>query len=105
MIPHERSLVEKFKDKPFALLGVDSDKDLEQYRTQAKQEGVTWRSFHDETTEGPIATRWNIHGWPTVYLIDHLGVIRHVDPEHAALDAALDELVAAAVKDAGQGKH
>jgi hypothetical protein len=25
MIPHERSLVEKWKDKPFALIGVNSD--------------------------------------------------------------------------------
>ncbi len=28
MYPHERSLVEEMKDKPFALIGVNSDKEL-----------------------------------------------------------------------------
>jgi hypothetical protein len=27
------------------------------------------------STAGPIATRWNVHGWPTAYLIDHEGKI------------------------------
>jgi hypothetical protein len=31
MIPHERSLVERLKDKPFALLGVNSDVDKSYY--------------------------------------------------------------------------
>src|SRR5438477_5190103 len=97
MIPHERSLVEKFKDQPFALLGVNSDQDLAQYKERARKEGVTWRSFWDERPGGPIATRWHIQGWPTVYLIDHLGVIRNVDPDQD-LDAALEALVAAAAK-------
>lgn len=97
MIPHERSLVAKYKDKPFALLGVNSDEDLEQYRKLAQQEGVTWRSFWDESTSGPIATRWNVQGWPTVYLIDHEGVIRYRDiAGEQAIDAAVAELVARA---------
>ncbi len=29
MYPHERSLVKRLKDQPFALLGVNSDEDLE----------------------------------------------------------------------------
>ena len=53
MIPHERSLVEKWKDKPFALIGVNSDgtneeEGLKKFLEQAKEMGVTWRSFQDE---------------------------------------------------------
>ena len=32
MYPHERSLVEKFKDRPFVILGVNSDDDREQLK-------------------------------------------------------------------------
>ena len=30
MYPHERSLVERLKDKPFALIGVNSDTDKDE---------------------------------------------------------------------------
>jgi hypothetical protein len=97
MIPHERSLVQQHKDKPFALVGVNSDPDLDKYRELAKQDGVTWRSFWDQTTDGPIATRWNVQGWPTIYLIDHEGVIRHRDIYgEEAISNAVAELVHAA---------
>ena len=96
MYPHERSLVKKFANKPFALIGVNSDRDLEALRPVLKKENITWRSFWNgpKGPPGPIATRWNVTGWPTIYLIDHEGVIRckghHID------DALLDELVEAA---------
>ena len=32
MYPHERSLVKKLKDQPFALIGVNSDRDLEKLK-------------------------------------------------------------------------
>ena len=32
MYPHERSLVERMKDKPFALIGVNSDVDKKKLR-------------------------------------------------------------------------
>jgi hypothetical protein len=97
MIPHERSLVENYKDKPFVILGVNSDADLDAYRKQAKEAGVTWRSFHDGAPPGPIATRWRVEGWPTLYLIDHEGVIRHRDIYgEEALDQAIAALVAKA---------
>ena len=94
MIPHERSLVEKHKDKPFAILGVNSDRDLEQYRKLAKQEGVTWRNFWDQNTEGPIATRWNVHGWPSIFILDEDGVIRARDLRDDAMEKKVVELLA-----------
>ena len=38
MYPHERSLVEKLKDKPFVILGVNSDKDREKPKKLAEAE-------------------------------------------------------------------
>ena len=44
-----------------------------------QKEQITWRSFWNgkDGTGGPISTEWNVHGWPTLYIIDHKGVIRH----------------------------
>ena len=78
MYPHERSLVKKLEGKSFALLGVNSDKDREMLKPTLAKEQITWRSFWNGAggTAGPIASAWNVSGWPTLYLIDHKGVIR-----------------------------
>jgi hypothetical protein len=76
MYPHERSLVEKFQGKPFVILGINSDSNREIVKTVSVKEKLTWRSFWDGgSTDGPIASQWNVTGWPTLYLIDHKGLI------------------------------
>jgi Thioredoxin-like len=104
MYPHERSLVKKLADKPFALVGVNSDPDLEKLKPVLAEERITWRSFWNgkEGTGGPISTEWNVHGWPTLFVIDHKGVIRHKylgSPGEEKLDAAIDKLVEEAEKE------
>jgi len=110
MYPHERSLVKKLADKPFVLLGVNSDQDLTELKKVLEEEQITWRSFWNgkEGTGGPISTDWNVHGWPTLYIIDHKGVIRHKhvgNPGNDKLDAAIDKLVEAAEKDTKPNKE
>ena len=93
MYPHERSLVERLKDKPFALLGINSDP-KEKLLETIKRENMTWRSWWDGgDTSGPIATKWNVRGWPTIYVLDHEGVIRHKGVRGEAMDKAVDELL------------
>src|SRR5687767_9778646 len=99
MYPHERSLVKTLADKPFALVGVNSDTDLEALKKTLKEENITWRSFWNgpNGTGGPISKEWNVRGWPTLVLIDHKGVIRHKylgSPGDKVLDAAIEKLVA-----------
>ena len=78
MYPHERSLVAKLKNKPFALLGVNSDKVRQDVRKVVKAERMTWRTWwNGGGTTGGIAGDWSVTGWPTLYLIDHAGVIRY----------------------------
>ena len=45
MFPHERSLVERLKDKPFNLIGVNSDKEKDTYFAGIKEHNISWRSF------------------------------------------------------------
>jgi AhpC/TSA family len=94
MIPHERSLVAELKNEPFALIGVNSEASLDEFKKLAAEEKVTWPSFFDGGgTEGPIATKWGVRGWPTIYVIDKKGVIRQIGPRDELLTKAVKELL------------
>ena len=102
MYPHERSLVKRLNGKPFALLGVNSDRDREKIRETVKEKGLTRRSFwNGGSTSGPISTKWNVRGWPTIYVLDENGVIRFKNVRGEAMDKAVDSLLAKIDGDAG----
>jgi hypothetical protein len=101
MYPHERSLVKNLSGKSFALIGVNSDRDISTPQNLVKQGKVTWRSFWngEEGTRGPISEAFQVNGWPTVYLIDANGVVRYENPQRSpeglkAIDDAIAELLA-----------
>ena len=101
MFPHEKALVERLESEPFALLGVNTDRDKERYREQIEDHGITWRSSWQGSTGGPLCKEWHVSGYPAVFLIDHEGAIRNKwvgAPKKAELDAAIDALVAEAKK-------
>ena len=107
MYPHERSLVETMQNKPFVLIGVNSDTSKDKAKAAIEREKMTWRSFwNGGSTSGPISTKWNIHGWPTMYVVDHKGVIRHKwlgSPGDKVIDEAIEKLVKVAEKEAPEG--
>ncbi|HTF91012.1 MAG TPA: TlpA disulfide reductase family protein [Planctomycetota bacterium] len=94
MIPHEKALVKRLEKEPFALIGINSDGSVEKLREILKTREINWRQAVDESTEGPLATRWNVSGWPTIYVIDAKGVIRYRDVREAQMDEAVDALLA-----------
>ena len=101
MFPHERSLVKKMEGKPFALVGVNSDSKKDDLKKVLEKEHITWRSFWNGGTQGPISTAWNIRGWPTLYILDSKGTIRHKHlgpPGDAVLDKEIEKLVQEAEK-------
>jgi|SRR5579884_809568 len=93
MIPHERSLVKKLEGKPFALIGVDSDRTRLALKLAIEKEHLTWRHFFDGGTHGPIAKEWGVHAWPTIYVLDANGVIRYKNVCGKALEQAVDRLL------------
>ncbi len=95
MVPHERDLVKRLEGKPFALLGVNNDegKNREKVKERVKKEQISWRSWWDGGPTGPIATRWCVEGWPTVYVLDARGVIRYKNLTGDRLDEAVETLL------------
>src|SRR5688572_6023224 len=93
MIPHERSLVKKLEGKPFALIGVNTDENKNMVKTRSKKDGVTWRSFWDKSTGGKICRAWQVRGFPTIYVIDHKGVVRYMGVRGEAMDKAVETLL------------
>ena len=96
MYPHERSLVKRLQDEPFALIGVNSDPDLKKLKDRLVEENITWRSFWcgEKGTRGPIPAKWNVTSWPSIFVIDAKGVIRFKDVRGEKMDEAVDELLA-----------
>lgn len=103
MFPYERALVKRMEGAPFAVIGVNSDKDKDLIKKQNEVEQITWRSFWNgpDGVNGPIAKDFRVRAWPTLFLIDHEGVIRHHwigNPGNVTLDRAIDALIAKARK-------
>jgi hypothetical protein len=102
MYPHERSLVKRLQDKPFVLLGINTDDTREELQQAIKDQGITWRSWWDGPVGGPITRKYGVGAYPTIRLIDHKGMLRdHWDgvPDSDVLDRAINKLLAEAEKD------
>jgi len=101
MYADERSLVKRLEDKPFALVGVNSDTDKDELKKTMEKEHITWRSFWNgpEGTKGPISTKWNVNGWPTTYVLDAKGTIQFKGVRGEAMDRAVDRLLKEMEKD------
>jgi thiol-disulfide isomerase/thioredoxin len=93
-VPRERELVERLKGKPFALLGVNCDEDRMTALKVIESEGIRWPNWHDGAPDtGPIVKRYHIRAYPTIFVIDAEGKIRHKRILGDYLDKAVDELV------------
>ena len=78
MYPDERALAKRFEGRPFAMLGVNSDETRAQLLKSVASGTITWRCWWDPLGEGggPIARAWHVSAWPTIFAVDHRGIIR-----------------------------
>lgn len=97
MYPHERSLVQRLNNEPFALVGVNADDNRQHAQSVKRSRQLTWRSFFDGPGFGnEIVQKFQVPGLPTIFLLDHNGVIRHRFfgvPREEVLNQAIDTLV------------
>lgn len=79
-------------ERPFALIGVNSDRNLEKTRQIIKDKNLNWRSFQNspEGADSKISTEWAIEGWPTLIVIDENMRIKYRGHDgHAASEIAI----------------
>jgi thiol-disulfide isomerase/thioredoxin len=95
MIPHEREMVEKFKGKPFALVSVSVDEEKKELQDFLAAESMPWNHWW-EGRDGPLIKKWNVQSYPTIYVIDAKGVIRHKNLRGEELEKAVERLLAEA---------
>jgi thiol-disulfide isomerase/thioredoxin len=99
LVAHERELAQRYADEPFAIVGVNADIDPADGVKAATEKAITWRSFRDKREGAPaISDDWQAL-FPTVYLIDHQGIVRQRfcgNPTPDVLQRSVKELVSAA---------
>ena len=95
--PYQRFMLELYEDDPVVILGVNSDEEIATILEAKADEGLDYRVWWDGhgevNTEGPIATEWNVTGWPSIYILDDKGVIRYAQKRHADVITAVNELL------------
>src|SRR5437667_6136191 len=88
------------KGKPFALIGVNINcYEPKKLKEVMDKEQLHFRSFTDTAAGeglGVIGSAWNLFGTPTVFVLDHEGVIRYRQigiPDKQAIDEVLNKLI------------
>jgi thiol-disulfide isomerase/thioredoxin len=93
LYPHNRVLMKKYADKPFALLGVNYNDSVDRLRKVRADGLVTWR-FWMSTPATPITDQWHVEAFPTLILIDQQGVIRENEVRRPdVIDSAIEMLL------------
>ena len=82
-------------------MGVNTDRQKDDYEKKIARFGVTWRSAWQGSTRGPIPTRWGIQAFPTTFVLDADQVIRHVNVRGEELERVVAELLEQMKKDEG----
>ncbi len=78
MLPDEVKLVERLKDQPFALIGLNSDEeDRDVLKKKFAENKITWRNGILGNPSHPLPAKWNVRGWPTLFVLDKDGKIQY----------------------------
>lgn len=93
MIPHEREMVKKLKEKPFALISVSADAKKDTLTDFLKSTEMPWTHWWNGQTGG-ILKDWNVKFFPTIYVLDSEGVIRYKHIRGKELEDAVEKLLA-----------
>jgi len=92
MIPHERELVKRLKDKPFVLISVSADDKKETLTKFLGETPMPWVHWWNGSSGG-IVEDWEVQFFPTIYVLDAKGVIRYKNVRGKQMDEAVETLL------------
>lgn len=101
MYPMERRIADTLSEEAFSIVSVSTDFDKSTLLESLESGEITWRCWWDGPPGGPIATRWGVAGYPSLFLIDAQGVVRHrYDgvPEEGQLEEGINSLLGGSKK-------
>jgi peroxiredoxin len=93
--PRYRDLARRYHDRPFAVLGVYQGT-RESLRKEIESGAINWPCLCDGDEPGPIHQRWNIPGWPSLFILDQSGRVRFKGDQYRqpeALQRAVEALL------------
>jgi peroxiredoxin len=94
--PYLKLLEEVYRDRPFAILGVSADRDVDTARQAKLARGLSYRSWFDGRHTGTIADGWGVAAWPTTYVLDQEGVVRFINLRQEDLLKGVKQLMTSA---------
>ncbi len=98
MIPHEREMVERLKDKPFVLVSISIDENKKTLTDFLAKESMPWTHWWCGN-ERRIVEEWNVRTVPGIYVLDVHGIIRYSGLLYGeALEKAVNVLLAEQTK-------
>jgi peroxiredoxin len=89
-----KALVKRLEGRPFQYLGINCDDDRAVVAGVVSRQGLNWRSWYDGGSEGGrIMRQWQIDSFPSTFVLDHKGIIRHKGLRGEPLAAAVEKLL------------
>jgi thiol-disulfide isomerase/thioredoxin len=92
MIPHEREMVTRLKDKPFALVSISFDAEKKTLTEYLAEQPMPWNHWWNGA-EGKLKDMLNIQHYPTIFVLDPQGVIRFKEIRDEELEKAVNTLL------------
>jgi thiol-disulfide isomerase/thioredoxin len=92
MIPHEKEMVEKLKDKPFALVSISADNTKEDLTKFLSKTEMPWTHWYNGP-RGGFVEKWDVEHFPTIFVLDAKGIIRYKEIRGKKLEEAVEKLV------------
>src|SRR5262249_19339711 len=92
LIPHEQAIVERYRNKNFALIGVNLDTERNAALKAMATCGVSWRNWQGGGDS--VKNLWHVEFIPAIYVIDAKGVVRATLASGDGLENVIDTLLA-----------
>lgn len=92
MIPHEREMVTRLKEKPFALVSISFDAEKKTLADFLAKQPMPWTHWWNGD-EGKLKDTLNIQHYPTIFVLDPQGVIRFKEIRGEELEKAVNMLL------------
>lgn len=90
--PQQIELQRKHSGKPFAIVDVSGDDEVETVEEHVKEHSMPWAHWFNGP-EGGVLDTWNVQAFPAIYVIDAAGVIRYRNIQGDELNKAVETLV------------